>query len=1434
MTNGFIIRFICVFLWATASLMALDPSKQITQYSAQKWDMEAGLPGNTVYAVQQTPDGYIWLGTQDGLVRFDGITFMWYSRDKFPQVKISEARTLYVDQKGTLWIGDSFEGLIAYKEDEFTTYPATVYKSLSKISAISEDRKGNLWIGSFSEGLTCMNNGKFDAYTTADGLPANEVRAIYKDERKDLWITTEAGIVKMSEPGVFQTKINNSEFPEVMTACLYKEDSKELWFGVVGRYLHRKKNDKYENYGPGHGIPCKTLTCLYEDNKKNLWIGTDGGGLARLNNEGVSSLKPGIDILASGFVYSIFEDKEGSLWVGTLDGGLYRFWDSKFTTFTSREGLVHDDIQCVYEDRAGDIWIAAKGGLNRLKNGKVNGVFTKKQGLLDDSVTSLYEDPTGNLWIGTWGGLNRCRDGKLTAFTAKNNLSDNQVKCIQGDRQGNTWIGTQKGLNRYNSSDGTFTVFKTINGLSDNSIEFIYEDSKGKLWIGTGSGLDYLEKEIISAYPLDSAMGKTIFCCAHEDREGVLWFGTDSGLLRIKEKEKPFIYTIRDGLHGNYIYSLVEDNDGNLWLGGRKGISRVKRQELEALAAGKISRLQPTWYNEKDGMKSSWCKGTAIKTRDNRLWFCTTAGITTIDPTNMKTNLLTPPVIIEKLIVDDTFIDLKEKKFQVLGPGIRRLEFYYTATSFLNPREIKFKIKLVGYDRDWIDRGHIRNTTYTSLSPDDYTFHVIAANSDGVWSREGAAISFKIKPYIWQTTWFRVVMGLLFLLGIYFSYRLKVRRLKAREEELSRLVALRTSDLQQRNLELEKARQNIERSRDLIETKNLQLEAQTVQLKDQSEKLKEMDQVKTRFFTNISHEFRTPLTLIMGPLEQMLSASRDTKEKKNLNLMLRNSQRLLGLINQLLELSKLESGKMKLQAGQRNIISLLRGVTANFEALADTREINLVFCAEEEDITLYVDAGKLEEVVANLLINAFKFTPAGGKISVSVKHKQMEQQNNQKLLWGGGAGSPGQLGGGDFLEKSPPGCQGQDYIEISVSDTGPGIPREQLVHIFDRFYQSENAYENHKKGTGIGLAIVKELVQLHHGKIDVYSHEGRGTEFIISLPLGEAHLQPDEIIRVGAVDAAAAGEDKRIPPGVGFQAADLVDSDETGEETGVGNRVGEDISQPDRDIILVVEDSADVRSYIRGALESNYTIIEAADGLQGIAKAMEIIPDLIISDIMMPGCDGYELCQKLKQDIKTSHIPIILLTAKAAEESILQGLVIGADDYVTKPFSIKILTARIKNLIELRRQMQLNINREMTLRPVEISVSGLDKEFLKQLKEVINKHIADPEFNVEGLARKLYMDRSTVYRKVLALTGEVPTEFIKTCRLKRAAELLKNNYGTILEVALEVGFASANYFTKCFKEKFHCLPSWYAGAARSESSADPLNQNRGNSTGNSD
>ncbi|MCP5050995.1 MAG: response regulator, partial [bacterium] len=539
--------------------------------------------------------------------------------------------------------------------------------------------------------------------------------------------------------------------------------------------------------------------------------------------------------------------------------------------------------------------------------------------------------------------------------------------------------------------------------------------------------------------------------------------------------------------------------------------------------------------------------------------------------------------------------------------------------------------------------------------------------------------------------------------------------------------------------------------------------------RETAEKLKEMDQVKSRFFANISHEFRTPLTLIMGPLEQMLSSGPGENHREDLHMALRNSQRLLNLINQLLDLSKLESGRMTLQASKQNVIHFLKGVSGSFESLVIKMKLDLTFHSDLQDIPLYFEAVKLEQVIVNLIANAVKFTPAGGKIAVTaVVHDKK------------GEGYP------------------SGYLQISVSDTGVGIPSDQLPFIFDRFYQADGYFSHqHKhKGSGIGLALAKELVTLHHGNIEVTSREGKGsgTEFTIRLPLGKDHLKPGDIIED---DLPALAYESKAAVAEEFEIQNSAqETKEKHMETMTNGR----------DVILVVEDNPDVRKFIRGPLEAKYTVIEASDGEEGIQKARKVIPDLIISDVMMPRKDGYQLCQTLKTDIKTSHIPIVLLTAKASEGSVMEGLETGADDYITKPFNTQILLTRIGNLIGLRRQLQETIRREMMLRPTEIAVSSIDREFMKELKEALEKNIPDMEFGVDQLAEHLYMSRATLNRKIKALTGESTNQFIQSYRLKRAAQLLKANFGNVTEVAFEVGFSSSNYFTRCFKEKFHQLP----------------------------
>jgi len=827
----FCVASITLILGLSSTLTALDPDKAITQYTIHIWNMEGGLPGNSIYAIQQTGDGYLWIATPDGLVRFDGLNFELYDKQNVPELNGNHIRALYVDREDTLWIGTSYGGLTRYKKGDFKTFPITRHRSLHKIRAIDEDRWGNLWIGSYTRGLTCFSGGNFTPYSAADGLPGNQVRAISRDGDGDLWVVTGGGIVKIVKPGIFQTYTSLDNLPHLHTSCFYDTDKKNLWIGTGDSGLYCLQNGIVNAYGVGPGGIHPTINTLFRDKMRNLWIGTDGGGLTRIKG-GKSSTLSGANCISCGFIYSLYEDKEGSLWMGTLDGGLHQLMDGKFTTYTTREGLVHDDIQCICACRTGGLWIGSKGGVNRLQNRVLTTELTTREGLLNNSILSLHEDPDGFLWIGTYEGLHRYKPGdpaSLTRVTTADGLPDNRIRSVLVDSRGHLWIGTQNGLNRYNTGDARntgehrFTHFTTKDGLTGNYIWFLFEDSRGELWIGTDTGLNRFKDGEITAYKPEAWTENNFFRCAYEDSRGVLWFGADSGLMRL-DQDKTTLYTTENGLIENYVNSIIEDDRGYLWLGGRNGISRIPKAELEGISRGEIHPIHLDSYNEEDGMKSRWCSAPACKTSDGRFWFPTVMGIAAIDPNHIKTSTLAPGIIIEKMVADgETFLihnKVKNGEHIRLTPGTERLQFYYTAVSFINSQKMKFKSRLAGYESDWIDMGTARTSTYTRLSPGEYTFKVTGSNPDGIWSEEGAAFSFYLEPRFTQTPWFYLSAGLFILLAAFFLYRYRVRQLRAREKELSSLVESRTRDLIQRNFELGKAHQKLRQSKEIIEEKN--------------------------------------------------------------------------------------------------------------------------------------------------------------------------------------------------------------------------------------------------------------------------------------------------------------------------------------------------------------------------------------------------------------------------------------------------------------------------------------------------------------------------------------------------------------------------------------------------------------------------------------
>jgi signal transduction histidine kinase/DNA-binding response OmpR family regulator len=1323
--------------------------------------------------------------------------------------------------------------------------------------AILQDKRGIIYAANHGGVL------EFDGVSWREiKVPNNNVRSLAIDDNGTIYVggNDEIGFLAPDEMGALQYKslvdhLSGSErnFSRVLKTHVIKE---RVYFGTnafIFRWNTRKK-EMEEPLKSDEDMPFKAFFIC--DDK--LFIRKNKVGLMQMEGDELK-LTPGGETFAVTSIWMMvpYDTDSKELLIGTREKGFY-IYDRYENTVKPFPTAVDDYVQ-KYELHhgirlsSGDFALATiKGGVIIIDpNGHIKHKFTKDYGLQDDDVKYVFEDSQGNLWLGLNEGISKIQYGTpISVFDDRSLLPGMVLSVVK--HQGNLFAGTSKGLFMLAFPSKQFSP---ISGIPTNCHYLLSLDDS--ILAATEAGVFHIANDIKQIRKILST--PSYFLLPSKKNKSRIWVGTKQGLVSLyREKEKgqwveeqPKFKDITAEIR-----SIVEDQNGNLWLGSpAKGVLKInllfnkingtiinynveQHYKSHQLPIGEVYVFKAVgrpvlfgttqglyYFNEKEKVykpdsrfgdefaggtqnvfrltedinKNIWfySKGNNVQAipmpdgnfdlnkaptliasdqvntiypdpMGNIIWFASEKGIIRYDTTIGEKKIFHKdfPPLIRKVWIDgklridgfkeDTGRDWKDF-FPPLPYKDRNLRFEFAAPFFLSESLIKneYQYRLEGYDdKDkWSDWADETRKDYTNLDSGNYMFQVRTKNVYGELECE-AVFKFKILPPWYKTWWAFLLYGFFAFLTVYFIVKWRYWRLHQEKQRLEQVVKERTKE---------------------INEKNQQLEKQTVQLQEQSEKLKELDHMKSRFFANISHEFRTPLTLIMGPLEQMLTDDdeevRDRKDR--VKLMLRNSQRLLNLINQLLDLSKLDSGKMKLQPVRQNIVPFLKGLTDSFHFLAAQNKLELTFQSEEEDITLYFDLEKLEKVVCNLLSNAIKFTPPGGKITVKVKNNPTPAEN------------------------FPSG-----WASISVADTGVGIPKEQVQYIFDRFYQAAVPGEHAQKGSGIGLALTKELVTLHHGEIDFKSSDGsegenRGTEFTFRLPLGKEHLKPEEIVDLPGIPS------QRQKP---YEVSQLYAVEKEEEERDVEEKDIEPETQ-EKEIILVVEDSRDVRKYIRGPLEKHYTVVETVNGKEGIEKAREIIPDLIISDIMMPEADGYELCSVLKQDVLTCHIPIVLLTAKASEENVVQGLETGADDYITKPFNTKILMARIRNLIDLRRQLQQKMKRQMMLQPAEISVSSIDEEFIKELQGAIEKNLSDPEFTVEELGKKLYMSRASLYRKIQALTGESPNHFIRNYRLKRAAQLLKENFGNVTEVAFEVGFSSSAYFTKCFKEQFQQLPS---------------------------
>jgi len=1321
------------------------------------------------------------------LCRYDGYNFKVYKPNPNDSLSLSHniIQTVFEDENHNLWIGTA-EGLNKFVRDRETfikyLHDPDDEKSIShnSISTICEDSLGNIWIGTMGGGLNCYCKASdtFQRFlhdkNDEHSLVHNNIRILHCDHKNRLWIGTDGGGLNLFLPESRKffryqhSSQDKNSLSHNVIMDIVEDDFGNLWIGTwggglnrlnpeTGKFTHFKKNIDFV-----HRISSNILTSLIIDRNNILWIGTWTGGISRLKLDDDIEILPESTVfekymydrndalsISTNIIWSVFEDRSGIIWIGTEGGGLCKVIPNskQFLHIKSHpndpNSLTSNNISILYNDSFGRIWAGTKrqgitivdyhhGRFSHLRNNE-----KEQNSIASNNILAISEAPKGIFWIGTDGnGLDKYNEktGEITHYIndplVSTSLSNNYIHFLFADKNDDLWIGSWGGgLSKYNSQTDDFQHFP-VDSLNParNIVTHIYQDRQGLIWLcAYGTGLvkfnlvNYKMKFFRSTRFSKNTVNSDIIHDIHEDRDGNLWIATTSGGLNyFNKKNKSFEFITReDGLNSDVIFGILEDNHHNLWLTTIRGIT-------------KFNPINKTFKNftQSDGLQHDiFNPNSAIKLNSGEMAVGGINGLTIFHPDSIQKNEIPPPVVITDFRIFNVseplhrFQDQSKPGMIELSYKLNVFSFEFAALDFTNPMANKYAYKMEGFDQDWIYTDASRRfATYTNLRGGNYVFRVKGSNSDGVWNDTGTSLHIKIAPPFWKTRWALTIYILIVIITLILMRQIILARERFR------------------------AQVQIER-----------MEAQ---------KTHELDQLKLKFFTGVSHEFRTPLMLIIGPMEKMLRSAKSVNEKKRQlynQLVLRNAKRLLRLVNQLMDARKLDTGSMHLNLKSKDIIHSIRAIYSSFEYQAEQRHIDFQLETDISGLVMDFDQDKIEKIMFNLLSNAFKFVPDAGKIQVSVELNSITSDENN-------------------------GESNQKCLLIIVEDNGVGISPEHREQIFNYFFQVENANSVEHSGTGIGLSITKEFVELHGGCIEVDSDVGKGTRFRISLPIKQKKYAENH----SSLTAFHLDDDSFLDDH-DFQVAE---------------EKSKEMIKKEKPLILIVEDNPELKMYLRYELNQLYEIKAAENGLIGISVATEHIPDLIICDIMMPVVDGIEFCARCKAEEKTSHIPIILLTARTAEEIQLKGLQSGADEYITKPFNIELLKIRIDNLLENRKKLKQLYRREIFLQPQNVSLSSVDEKFIHKVTSILEEHIDNPTLHVDYLSSLVGLSRTQFYRKCQGLIGQTPNEFIINFRLNRAVQLLNAGH-TATEAAFKVGFRDPSYFSKCFRKHFGMSPSRY-------------------------
>lgn len=1314
------------------------------------YTLQNGLSNSHINAINQDSKGFIWIATNDGLNRFDGLNFeTFYSLpDDINSLPSSTINDIANGKDGTIWIA-TFEGLCSYdyKTSNFTRYnvPETFYPL--QIKKLISTNDSTLWLVTSGGGIIKMdiNTQNFTTYRhieNANSICSNLLLSAAIDNRGYVWLGSEDNGISVFNP-------DNQTF-------------------------------KHLNVGNGMLKSNCVLSLFYYND--NMYIGTFNGGLTVYNitNQKVTNYTTSKEkgSIGGNIVYSTVASNDGHIFIGTQDGGLQVFDTEKktFDTFSNKNkntlGLISDNIHSIFFDKDNNLWLGIfQGGLNQLKNKPVfdlatynpqspetslpqktvlsiyplqnqkimvgtdggglcfwdttNNTFenikAEKTDLKSDIIRSVYQGHDKKIWIGTYlSGLQLYNPETKKFTTFQNNpddscsLSHNDVTAITEDRLGNLWVATNGGgLNLMDKNKGTFQRFMKVEGKSNslinNYITCLYLDKRGYLWIETFWGLSRFDPLRYEFKNLELQQTKSnSYYCIKEDVKQRLWAGTSNGIYLI-DQEKGVIktFTTRDGLPNNVINAIEEDNFGNLWISTNNGICRFNYDKNTIRN-----------FSKEDGLQSNeFVRNAYAKTQNGELLFGGINGINKFLPENITTNTTAPSILLTDLLIFNKSVpvgempdgeiilnkNIIETENITLSHNYNSFTVEFKAIDYIEPQKIKYAVRMKEFNPDWIFYNYKQNSaTFTNLDAGTYHLEIKAANADDVWCQPKVLTITILAPIYkrWYAKLFYAIVSILTITLLWKQYQKKQQQ---------------------------------------------QHQAKILQIKQQNDI--DLNRARLQFFTNISHEFRTPLTLIISPLETMMQSQRyNPADRKQFEIIHRNAERLLRMVNEIMDLRKIDNNKMQFNPENADIVAFLNEIYENFKILSEKRETELTFNSDFETLNINFDKEKIDKVMYNLLSNAFKFTPKNGKISLSIKNSDPN-------------------------------------IAIIVKDSGCGIAQENINKIFDRFFQGNNS--DMQQGTGIGLWLTKRFVEMHNGEINVTSQQGIGTTFTILLnpktivadktePKQYQHLTPDNVAENNATQPT--------------DTLQLIDNKEH------------------KFNILIVEDNVEIRQYLTEDLSNRYNIDTATNGEEAIENINKNMPDLVITDVMMPIMDGNQLCKKIKTDIETCHIPVIMLTAKSDIDQKIEGLENGADSYITKPFNPKHLEVRIEKLLELRKTLKEKFSSDITFNAEDTAISIPDRDLLKKTTAIIKKRISDTNLSVETLSSELGISRGHLQRKLKNLTGQNPNEFIRIIRLKQAAEILKSNDVSIAEVADMVGFGSQSYFSTAFTKQFNISP----------------------------